>query len=35
MHSVSVGDIIQDVIDNKTFVVANYGFEEIDMKEVV
>jgi hypothetical protein len=35
MHSVSVGDIIQDVIDNKTFVVAKYGFEEIDMKEVV
>ena len=35
MHSVSVGDIIQDVIDNKTYVVANYGFEEIDMKEVV
>ena len=34
MHSVSVGDIIQDVIDNKTFVVAKYGFEEIDMKEV-
>ena len=35
MHSVSVGDIIQDVIDDKTFVVAKYGFEEIDMKEVV
>jgi hypothetical protein len=35
MHSVSVGDIIQDVIDNKTFVVAKYGFEEINMKEVV
>ena len=35
MHSVSVGDIIQDVIDNKTFVVAKFGFEEIDMKEVV
>lgn len=35
MHSVSVGDIIQDVIDNKTFVVAKYGFEEIDMKESV
>lgn len=35
MHSVSVGDIIQDVIDNKTFVVAKYGFEEIDMKECV
>jgi hypothetical protein len=35
MHSVSVGDIIQDVVDNKTFVVAKYGFEEIDMKEVV
>ena len=35
MHSVSVGDIIQDVIDNKTFVVAKFGFEEILMKEVV
>ena len=35
MHSVSVGDIIQDVIDNKTYVVAKYGFEEIDMKECV
>jgi hypothetical protein len=35
MHSVSVGDIIQDVIDNKTFVVAKYGFEEINMKESV
>jgi hypothetical protein len=34
MHSVSVGDIIQDVIDGKTYVVAKYGFEEIDMKEV-
>ncbi len=32
MHSVSVGDIIQDVIEDKTFVVAKYGFEEIDMK---
>jgi hypothetical protein len=35
MHSVSVGDIIQDVIDDKTFVVAKYGFEEINMKESV
>ena len=35
MHSVSVGDIIQDVIDDKTYVVAKYGFEEINMKEVV
>jgi hypothetical protein len=35
MHSVSVGDIIQDVIDNKTFVVAKFGFEEIVMKEEV
>jgi hypothetical protein len=35
MHSVSVGDIIQDVIDNKTFVVAKFGFEEILMKESV
>jgi hypothetical protein len=35
MHSVSVGDIIQDVIDNKTFVVAKFGFEEILMKEAV
>ena len=33
MHSVSVGDIIEDVIDRKTYVVAKYGFEEIDMKE--
>lgn len=33
MHSVSVGDIIQDVIDNKTYVVAKYGFNEINMKE--
>ena len=35
MHSVSVGDIIKDVIDDKTFVVAKYGFEEINMKESV
>jgi len=35
MHSVSVGDIIEDVIDRKTYVVAKYGFEEIDMKESV
>jgi len=35
MHSVSVGDIIQDLVTGKTFVVAKYGFEEIDMKESV
>ena len=35
MHSVSVGDIIQDVIDDKTWVVDKYGFVKIDMKEVV
>ena len=35
MHSVSVGDIIQDVIDDKTFVVDKYGFVKIDMKESV
>ena len=35
MHSVSVGDIIQDVIDDKTYVVDKYGFVKIDMKESV
>jgi hypothetical protein len=36
MRSISVGDIIQNVVTNETFVVANYGFEKIDgMKEAV
>lgn len=35
MHSVSVGDIIEDLVIGKTFVVAKFGFEEINMKENV
>lgn len=35
MHSVSVGDIIEDLVANKTYVVAKFGFEEINMKENV
>jgi hypothetical protein len=35
MRSVSVGDIIEDLVTGKTFVVAKYGFEEIEMKESV
>jgi len=36
MRSISVGDIIQNVVTNETFVVAKYGFEKIDgMKEAV
>jgi Na+/H+ antiporter NhaB len=35
MRSVSVGDIIEDLVTGKTFVVANIGFDEINMKESV
>jgi Na+/H+ antiporter NhaB len=35
MRSVSVGDIIQDLVTDKTFVVAKFGFDEINMKESV
>lgn len=30
MRSISVGDIIQNIYTNETWVVAKYGFEEID-----
>jgi len=33
MHSVSVGDIIHNMDTDETFVVANYGFDKINMKE--
>ena len=33
MHSVSVGDIIHNLTTDETFVVANYGFDRINMKE--
>jgi hypothetical protein len=35
MRSISVGDIIEDLVTGKTFVVAKYGFKEINMKESV
>jgi hypothetical protein len=35
MHSISVGDIIQNVYTGETWVVAPYGFDPIDMKESV
>jgi hypothetical protein len=35
MRSVSVGDIIQNVYTDETYVVAKYGFEKITMKESV
>jgi hypothetical protein len=35
MRSVSVGDIIQDLVTDKTFVVVKFGFDEINMKESV
>ena len=34
MRSVSVGDILEDLVTGKTYVVANIGFNEISMKEV-
>ena len=34
MHSISVGDIIHDLDVDCTFVVENYGFARIMMKEV-
>ena len=33
MRSVSVGDILEDLVTGKTYVVANIGFNEISMKE--
>ena len=33
MHSVSVGDIILDIEEDRYLVVARFGFEPIDMKE--
>ena len=35
MHSISVGDIIHNLETDETWVVANYGFDLITMKEVV
>ena len=35
MHSISVGDIIQNVYTDETWVVAPYGFDPINMKESV
>lgn len=35
MRSVSVGDIIEDLVTGKTFVAAKFGFDEINMKEGV
>lgn len=35
MHSISVGDIIVDVEEDKEYVVANYGFDRIEMKSEV
>ena len=35
MRSVSVGDIIHNLHTDETFVVARFGFEKINMKEVV
>lgn len=35
MHSVSVGDIIHNLVTDETFVVARVGFEKINMKEAV
>ena len=33
MHSISVGDIIHDLESDETWVVSNYGFDLINMKE--
>jgi hypothetical protein len=33
MHSLSVGDIVHNLDTDETFVVANFGFEKINMKE--
>jgi hypothetical protein len=35
MRSVSVGDILEDLVTGKTYVVASFGFNEITMKESV
>lgn len=35
MRSVSVGDIIECIETGETVVVANYGFDKIQMKEAV
>lgn len=34
MRSVSVGDILQNLVTGETVVVANFGFNKIKMKEV-
>ena len=33
MRSISVGDIIHDLESDKQYVVARFGFEQIEMKE--
>lgn len=33
MHSLSVGDIVHNLGTDETFVVANYGWSRINMKE--
>jgi len=35
MHSISVGDIIEDLTTGQTLVVEKFGFSEINMKEGV
>lgn len=35
MHSISVGDIIHNLETDETWVVSNYGFDLINMKESV
>jgi len=35
MHSISVGDIIHNLGTDDTYVVANFGFTKINMKEAV
>lgn len=35
MHSLSVGDIVHDLKTDETWVVGNFGFDLINMKECV
>lgn len=35
MHSLSVGDIVHNLETDDTYVVANYGWSKINMKESV
>lgn len=35
MHSISVGDIIHNLETDETFLVMDYGFTKIEMKEAV